>query len=122
ISIVVSGERCHLALFVFHSEGGIRQRFRTGTISSDRPALSRTNCNYSFDACFCSGRSLPRSETSAHNRQNEHGYWKPQHSNLSPWDPSRSTMTKHRLRAILPPRCVHSWSESELDLTTDSLR
>src|SRR5438552_19097942 len=77
MSIVVSGERCHLALFVFHSEGGIRERFRTGTINSDRSGLSRTNCNCSFDACFCSGRSLPGSETSAHNRQNEDESWEP---------------------------------------------
>src|SRR6476646_7624925 len=104
MSIVVSGERCHLALFVFHSEGGIREGFRTGTISSDRPGLSRTNCNYSFDACFCFGRSLPGSETSAHKRQNEHGSWKPQQLNLSAQDPSRSTMTKDHLRAILSPR------------------
>jgi hypothetical protein len=27
MSLVVSGERCHLALFVFHSESGIRERF-----------------------------------------------------------------------------------------------
>src|ERR1700693_1723976 len=50
MSLGVSGERCHLALFVFHSESGIRERFRAGTIISDRPGLSRTSCNYSFDA------------------------------------------------------------------------
>jgi hypothetical protein len=116
MSLVVSGERCHLALFVFHSESGIRERFRAGTIISDRPGLSRTNCNYSFDACLCSGRSLPRRETSAHNRQNEHESWKPQHSNLSPRDPSRSTIKKHKwpnkavIRVIRgnssPPSCT----------------
>jgi len=45
MSLIVGGERCHLALLVFHYESSIRERLGTGSISSDWPGLSRTNRN-----------------------------------------------------------------------------
>jgi hypothetical protein len=73
MSLVVGGKfRCHGVLFVLHDETCIGKRTGARCIDWDRARMNRIKGNYSFDACFCSGRILPGSETSAHNRQNEH--------------------------------------------------
>src|SRR6266496_4316470 len=59
-SLIISRERCDRALFVFHGESSIRERRRTGNAGSDRPALSWTRRNYSFDSCSRLGLRLPR--------------------------------------------------------------
>ncbi len=59
-SLIISRERCDRALFVFYDESSIRERRRTGNAGSDRPALSWTKRNYSFDPCSWLRLRLPR--------------------------------------------------------------
>jgi hypothetical protein len=50
-SLIICGERCDRALFVFHNESSIRERFRTGSVRPDWPTLSWTKRNHSFNPC-----------------------------------------------------------------------
>ena len=66
--IIRSERRDFRSLFVLHDEGGIRERFRTGSVRSDWPSLSWTKRNHSLDACSRSGLCLPGRKTCSHDQ------------------------------------------------------
>src|SRR6266567_3087484 len=69
--IIRSERRDFRSLFVLHDESGVRERFRTGSVSSDRPGLSRTTRNHTFDPSSRSGRSLPSRNARSHNKEDQ---------------------------------------------------
>jgi hypothetical protein len=74
MSLIVGGERSHLARLAFHYESSIRERLGTGTISSDWSGLSRTNRNGSFNPRVHAGGSLSDTNASSQNKEPQNNW------------------------------------------------
>ncbi len=73
--LIIRSERRDLrSLFVLHDEGGIRERFRTGSVRPDWPSLSWAKRNHSFDPCSRSGLCLPGRKTCSHNQEHQNDW------------------------------------------------
>ena len=73
--LIIRGEGCDFrSLVVLDDEGGIRERFRAGSVRSDWSRLSWAKRDHSFDPRSRSGLCLPGRKTCRHDQEHQNDW------------------------------------------------